>query len=327
MLPRRANGPTPLTTLAYLLERFPGDAQRIVEKVVAGEVITGSGAVVDAETPYEAGGFVYLYRDPPVDEPEVAELADLRVLFRDENLLVVDKPHYVSVLPRGRWVQNTALVHLRRELDLPELSPVHRLDRLTAGVLVFTVRTEVRGAYQVLFEKRQVRKDYLAVAPLATRSPSLRRSSGDEVAASRPRSQVADLSFPLTVRSRIVKVPGTVAALPEAGPPNAESLIDLAARDDARGLGLYRLVPHTGKTHQLRLHMASLGLPICHDPFAPFWLSGGAGSVPPWCEDATQPLQLLAHSLAFVDPFTGQQVRFVSQRSLSEWPRLGDLAR
>lgn len=275
------------TALSYLLARFPEDEARLLAKVAAGEVVDGGGAPIDATTPLVPRGFLYLYRDPPADEPVVPELADLRVLYRDQNLLVVDKPHGVSVLPRGRWVTQTALVHLRRELDLPELSPVHRLDRLTAGVLVFTVRAEVRGAYQLLFERREVEKEYLAVAGLG------------------------GLAFPVTVRNRLVKRRGVVAAMPEPGEPNAESVIDLIARDDERGLGLYRLTPHTGKTHQLRQHMASLGLPILHDPFAGFWA--------PSAQDDEEWLQLLARRLRFVDPFTGERREFVSKRSLSEW--------
>jgi len=299
VLPRGEAAQAYPTALSYLLARFPDDTARILEKVAAGEVVTGTGTAIDSATVLEPGGLLYLYRDPPADELDVPELADLQVLHRDENLLVVDKPHFVSVLPRGRWVQNTALVRLRRDLELPELSPAHRLDRLTAGVLVFTIRPEVRGAYQMLFERRQVRKEYLAVAPL-------------------PESD--ELDFPITVRSRIVKRRGTVAAMPEAGPPNAKSVIDLVARDEDRSLGLYRLTPHTGKTHQLRLHMATLGLPILGDPFADFWLptTTPAVRVAP-DQPAATPLQLLSQRLEFTDPLTGKQRRYSSTRALAAW--------
>lgn len=280
------------TAMAYLLERFPDDAERLREKVAAGEVVTGRGEPVDETTPYEPRGFLFLYRDPPADEPPAPALAEVEVLHRDRDLLVVDKPHLVATMPRGRWVTQTLLVHLRRELDLPELAPAHRLDRPTAGVLVLTVRPQVRGAYQELFAQRRVRKVYEAVAPLP----------GD------------GLALPATVRSRIVKHRGTAPALQEPGAPNTESLVDLAARDDARGLGLYRLEPHTGKTHQLRLHMASLGLPILHDPFWPVLR-------PDAPDDPERPLQLLARSLAFTDPLSGAPRRFESRRTLREWRR------
>ncbi|QAY64473.1 pseudouridine synthase [Xylanimonas allomyrinae] len=279
------------TALAYLLERFPHDAARLRAKVAAGEVMTGRGAPIDAVTPYEPRGFLFLYRDPPADEPRVPALDEIEVLHRDENLLVVDKPHLVATMPRGRWITQTVLVHLRRTLDLPELAPAHRLDRPTAGVLVLTVRAAVRGAYQDLFQERRVRKVYEAVAPLPPDG----------------------LAFPATVRSRIVKVRGIAPAQEVPGEPNAESWIDLVARDDARGLGLYRLEPHTGKTHQLRLHLAGLGLPILHDPFWPQVRPDGG-------DDPAHPLQLLARSLTFTDPFTGTGRAFVSRRALAQWP-------
>ncbi|WP_245534431.1 pseudouridine synthase [Xylanimonas cellulosilytica] len=278
------------TAVEYLEGRFPDDVVRLREKVAAGEVVTGRGVRVDVDTPYEPRGFLYLYRDPPSDEPRALSLAEIEVLHRDENLLVVDKPHLVATMPRGRWVTQTVLVHLRRTLDLPELAPAHRLDRPTAGVLVLTVRASVRGAYQDLFQERRVRKVYEAVAPLP----------GDGV------------ELPTTVRSRIVKHRGVAPAQEEPGEPNAESRIDLIGRDEGRGLGLYRLEPHTGKTHQLRLHLASLGMPILHDPFWPVLRPDSDG-------DPATPLQLLARSLTFADPFTGEQRTFASRRRLAEW--------
>lgn len=280
------------SALEYLLARFPDDVARLRAKVAAGEVRTGAGAVVDERTPYEPRGFLYLYRDPPPDEPPAPALAEIEVLHRDDDLLVIDKPHLVATMPRGRWVTQTVLVHLRRTLDLPDLAPAHRLDRPTAGVLVLTVRPQVRGAYQEAFAHRRVHKVYEAVAPL-------------------PDSGV---KLPTTVRSRIVKHRGIARAVEEPGEPNAESLIDLVEHDDARGLGLYRLEPHTGKTHQLRVHMAALGAPILHDPFWPVLREDAP-------DDPTRPLQLLARSIELSDPITGEPRRFESRRTLSEWSR------
>ncbi|GAB6938065.1 pseudouridine synthase [Isoptericola variabilis] len=286
------------TAAQYLLERFgrdAGDVARLREKLAAGEVVTGGGAVVDDATPYEPRGFLYLYRDPPADEPEVPALAELEVLHRDDDLLVVDKPHLVATMPRGRWVTRTVLVRLRATLDLPELVPAHRLDRPTAGVLVLTVRPEVRGAYQTAFQDRAVRKVYEAVAPLPAPGSAIDRDGTT------------------TVRSRIVKHRGVVRAQEEPGEPNAESRVTLVARDEDRGLGLYRLEPRTGKTHQLRLHMASLGLPLLHDPFWPVLRADAP-------DDPDRPLQLLARSLAFVDPLSGEPREFRSRRRLAAWP-------
>jgi tRNA pseudouridine32 synthase / 23S rRNA pseudouridine746 synthase len=223
-----------------------------------------------------AGASVYHYRDLP-DEVEVP--FEVPVLYRDDAIVVADKPHFLATMPRGRHVVQTALVRLRRDLGLPELSPAHRLDRLTAGVLLFTVRREVRGAYQTMFARGEVAKTYLA------------RSSGS-----------LDLAAPQVVSNRIVKRRGVLQACVEPGEPNAETLVE------PLGGGLYRLTPRTGRTHQLRLHMAGLGLAIDNDPLYPRILE-----VDP--ADFSAPLQLLAQRLEFTDPITGQHRSFVSSRA------------
>lgn len=293
--------------LDYLLDRFRADEARLLEKLALGEVVTGYGETLTPTTPYEPRGFLYLYRDPPTNEDRIP--FEPEVLHRDENLLVVDKPHFLATMPRGRWVRQTALVRLRVELDLPELSPAHRLDRGTAGVLVFTVRPEVRGAYQEAFARRQVRKVYEAVAPLTPSGGLAPLTPSDGVV---PDGVRAARGEPVTLRSRIVKRRGVTRAEEVPGEPNAESLITRVAADEARGLGLYRLEPHTGKTHQLRLHMASLGLPILHDPFWPELRDGDP-------DDFGRPLQLLSRSLELTDPLSGRPRRFESRRTLSEW--------
>ncbi|MBE1874324.1 pseudouridine synthase [Myceligenerans sp. TRM 65318] len=306
------------TSYAWLLDRFPDDGARLREKVAAGEVVTGGGAPITPDTPYEPRGFLFLYRDPPSDEPDIP--FEPEVLHRDDDLLVVDKPHFLATMPRGRWIRNTVLVRLRAALDLPELSPVHRLDRPTAGVLVLTVRREVRGAYQLLFQERRVRKVYEAVAPLprlVSVDDGGRGTAGTHDAADGSSSDT-DLLHRLadgqavTVRSRIVKHRGTAPAQEVPGEPNAESRVTLVARDEARGLGLYRLEPHTGKTHQLRLHLASLGVPILHDPFWPVLREDAP-------DDFDRPLQLLARSVEFRDPLSGAPRRLESRRLLREF--------
>lgn len=249
----------------------------IGSKVLAGEVVLPDGTTVDATTTLPAGAHVYFYRDL-VDEVEVP--FDIPVLYRDDDIVVVDKPHFLATMPRGGHVVQTALVRLRRGLDLPDLSPAHRLDRLTAGVLLFTVRREVRGRYQRLFAEGRVRKTYLA------------RADG-----------VATVPLPVTLRSRIIKHRGRLQAFEEPGEPNAETYVE------DLGNGFYRLSPGTGQTHQLRVHMASIGLPIIGDSLYPNVIDVAA-------DDFGNPLQLLAQRLEFTDPVTGEDREFVSARVL-----------
>ncbi|TMS52653.1 pseudouridine synthase [Mycobacterium sp. DBP42] len=246
-------------------------------KVLAGEVVLPDGTPVDATTTLPAGAHVYFYRDL-VDEVEVP--FDIPVLYRDDDIVVVDKPHFLATMPRGGHVAQTALVRLRRALELPELSPAHRLDRLTAGVLLFTARREVRGRYQRLFAEGQTRKTYLA------------RAEG-----------TAKVPLPAALRSRIIKHRGQLQAFEEPGEPNAETYIE------ELGQGLYRLSPRTGRTHQLRVHMASIGLPIAGDSLYPNVID-----VAP--DDFGNPLQLLAQRLEFTDPITGEHREFFSSRVL-----------
>lgn len=245
-------------------------------KVLAGGVVDARGNVVDGATVLPAGAVVFHHRDLP---EEVPVPFDIPVLYRDEDIVVADKPHFLATMPRGRHVVQTALVRLRRELGLPELSPAHRLDRLTAGVLLFTVRREVRGAYQTMFARREVTKGYLAWS-----------------------SAQPGLTGPRTVRNRIVKQRGVLQAGVQPGEPNAETLIE------PLGGGCYRLTPSTGRTHQLRVHMAGLGLPIDNDPLYPDVRETGP-------EDFSRPLRLIAHRLEFDDPLTGARRRFVSSRA------------
>jgi tRNA pseudouridine32 synthase/23S rRNA pseudouridine746 synthase len=241
-------------------------------KVLTGEVVDSRGVAIDATTVLPSGAVVYLYRELP-DEVEVP--FDIPILHRDENIVVVDKPHFLATMPRGSHVAQTALVRLRRDLDLPELSPAHRLDRLTAGVLLFTLRREVRGRYQTLFARGEVAKTYLA------------------------RSSHPDLAGPQVVLNRIVKRRGVLQATVEPGEPNAETLVE------PLGSGLYRLTPRTGRTHQLRLHMAGLGLPIDNDPLYPEVVGVDRA-------DFSRPLRLVAKTLGFTDPLTGRMLRFES---------------
>ncbi|MFF4117756.1 RluA family pseudouridine synthase [Streptomyces sp. NPDC001714] len=270
----------------YLVARLSGAAPGAVEEMLnSGMVVDVDGQPIAARTPYSPGRYLWFHRDLP---PEVPVPFRLEVVHRDDHLVVADKPHFLATTPRGSHVTETALARLRRELGIPALGAAHRLDRLTAGLVLFTVRPEERGAYQTLFSERRVRKEYEAIAPY---DPSL--------------------ALPRTVRSRILKERGVPAAREIEGEPNAETVVELVER---RGeLGRYRLTPHTGQTHQLRVHMSALGVPILGDPLYPVVL----GPVPDG--DFRRPLQLLARRLEFTDPVTGSEHRLCSARTLRAW--------
>ncbi|SDI87878.1 tRNA pseudouridine32 synthase / 23S rRNA pseudouridine746 synthase [Rhodococcus triatomae] len=272
----------PDTVTEFLLATFPDARDEWLARIDNGEIVDEHGRAVDRDTRYMPTRFVYFYRQPP---PEVPVPFPVGVIHRDETLVVADKPHFLATIPRGAHVLETALVRLRRDLDLPDLVPAHRLDRMTAGVIVFVVRPEHRRPYQELFASRQVHKEYEAIAP---HDPSV--------------------AFPRTVRSRIVKEHGVLTGREEPGEPNSETRIELV--EHRAGRGRYRLIPETGRTHQLRLHLCSLGLPIEGDNFYPRFRR-----VPG--NEFTDPLQLLARRLAFTDPVTGRERDFRSSRTLN----------
>lgn len=270
----------------FLVDRIPKlGAQRVEAMLREGRIVSLDGPVAP-DAAFRPGTFVWFHRDLPEEVPVPFEL---EVLHRDEHVLVVDKPHFLATTPRGGHVAETALIRLRKRLELPELSPAHRLDRATAGVVLFVVDPKRRGAYQTLFHDRLVDKEYEAVAP------------------HRP-----DLELPRTARSRIVKHRGVLAAQEETGEPNAETRIELL--EQRAGLARYRLLPRTGRTHQLRVHLNSLGMPILGDDLYPRVRDRAA-------DDFSDPLQLLARSLEFTDPISGERRRFESRRALVSWPQ------
>lgn len=270
----------------HLVRRLAAGAGVVDGMFAAGLIVGADGRAVPADTPYAPGMFLWFHRELPDEVPVPFPLV---VVHRDEHIVVVDKPHFLATTPRGSHVTQTALARLRRELGIPELGAAHRLDRLTAGLVLFTVRPGERGAYQTLFRDRLVHKEYEAVARY---DPAL--------------------ELPRTVRSRIVKERGVLTAGEVGGEPNAVTRVELAGhRPD--GLGRYRLVPGTGQTHQLRVHMNALGVPILGDPLYPVV----TGPVP--AGDFRRPLQLLARKLEFTDPVTGVEHRFSSGRTLGAW--------
>lgn len=247
-----------------------------------GEIVDSQGVPQSVDQPYRPRQWLWYYRDAGV-EPVVPDA--LYVLHQDAWLVVVDKPHFLATAPAGRHVRETVLTRLRRDLDLPDLTPIHRLDRETAGVMVFCVQPAYRGAYQTLFQRREVARVYEAVAPLDNR-----------------------LVLPRRHRSRLVG--GQAFLMQEvAGQPNSETYIE-CVRQLASERALYRLYPVTGRKHQLRAHLAGLGIPILNDELYPQLLPQRAA------DDFQHPLQLLARSIAFTDPVTGQVRAFSSRRRL-----------
>ncbi|MFC7861556.1 RluA family pseudouridine synthase [Arthrobacter koreensis] len=280
-----AEGPW-TTAFDYVLERFGHvNPQGIADRFDRGEVVSIGGVPLDRTTPLTEHTFIWYYRELP---PEERLPVEINILHQDENLLVVDKPHFLPTTPGGMYVAESALVRLRVALGIPDLIPMHRLDRMTAGVLLFSTNPDTRGKYQVLFEKRRIEKEYEAVAPVRS-----------------------DLELPAIVRSRMIKSRTYLLAQEVPGEPNAETRVELM--EQSGGFGRYRLLPHTGKTHQLRVHMASLGIGILNDPFYPVLLEQAP-------DDFSKPLQLLARSIQFTDPLTRQPVQYRSELTLDGFP-------
>lgn len=270
------------TVLDFLSEEYARVGREAWRaRMERGLVLDEAGRQVNSETPYRAGACVYYYREP---ETECAIPFDERVVHADENILVADKPHFLPVVPAGRYLRETLLVRLRRKTGLAALAPLHRIDRETAGLVVFSVKASTRGAYASLFRERGVEKVYEALAG-TTRA----------------------LAFPHVRRSRIVRGEPFFRMKEASGEPNSETRVEFL--DEARGVSLYRLRPVTGRKHQLRVHMNALGLPILNDRLYP-------QALPEAPEDFDAPLKLLAKSLSFLDPLTGRELHFESARRL-----------
>ena len=287
-LPRLRESPWP-TVLDFLAERLPRVPRaEWLERMEAGEVVDDNGQALAPDAPYAHGARVYYWRALP-HETEIP--FEEHVVFQDEHLVVADKPHFLPVTPGGRYVQQSLLVRLKRRLGLADLSPLHRIDRETAGLVVFSVRPQDRDAYQRLFRERRVDKTYEAIAPWRD-----------------------GLTWPQTRRSHILECEDAFYKMREAAPheglsDNSETHIHCLERLGA--WARYRLEPVTGKRHQLRVHMCGLGLPLLGDQFYPT-----VRRAPGEPEDFAEPLRLLAQAIAFTDPVTGAARRFHSPRQL-----------
>jgi len=266
------------TVFEFLKEQYPRVAvETWTTRMAKGEVIDECGRTVDPHTAYRVGARIFYYRE--LENEKIIPFVE-QVIYQDEHILVADKPHFLPMIPSGRFLQQTLLVRLRNTYNLESLVPIHRLDRETAGVVLFSVNPRTRGHYTSLFRNRKVTKVYEALAPTmdTTRLPTIRRS-------------------------RIVQGEPFFRMKEGAGATNSETHIT-HGRTVGRN-SVYRLLPVTGRKHQLRLHLAALGIPIVNDKLYPA-ITGGTN------DDYSNPLKLLAKSLAFQDPVSGQQHYFES---------------
>lgn len=268
--------------LDFLAQRMPNVMRdEWLQRMQAGDVVDEQGVPVTPDRAFEAGLRLYYYRSL-VNESALPFTET--VLYQDEHLVVADKPHFMPVMPSGKYLHTTLLVRLKERLALPELTPLHRIDRDTAGLVMLSVQKSTRGNYHALFSNRQINKRYEAVAPWR-----------------------AHLNFPREHMSRMQEAPQFFRMQEVDGEPNSWTHMDVI---EVAGMwARYRLSPLSGKRHQLRVHMAALGLPLRNDPLYPT-----VNDVPDG--DYSQPLQLLAKSLSFVDPITCERRVFESKQSL-----------
>lgn len=269
----------------FLTEQFPAISHsEWVVRMQRGDVLDAHGTVLSVTSPYRPHSKIYYYRSLPA-EPRIP--FDEVVLYQDDYLIAVDKPHFLPVTPAGRYLQETLLVRLKNSLGIDTLAPMHRIDRETAGLVLFTIQPHTRNLYQTLFRERSVSKEYEAIAPYR-----------------------ADLALPATYRSRLIEGAAFMKMEEVAGEPNAETRIDLMEVEGA--LARYKLEPVSGQKHQLRAHMAALGIPIVNDRIYPkLYPDEGAE------QDYSQPLKLLAKTISFTDPISRQLRQFESRQNLS----------
>ncbi len=274
--------------LDFLVQRFPAiPAAQWCERMARGDVVDDAGRTVKPDQAYAAHGKLYYYRTVPDEVPNAAQAS---VLFEDELLVVADKPHFLPVTPSGNYLQETLLVRLRRQLGIDALTPLHRLDRETAGVVLLAKQPATCEPYHQLFFNRGMAKTYEAIA-----------ASPDGTT----------LRFPLTRVSALVEADHFMqmreASGVDAGASQAHTEIEWIETQGAHAR--YRLRPLTGRRHQLRVHMAALGLAILGDRIYPRLLPQGG-------DDLGNPLRLLAQSISFRDPVTGQARSFSSRLQL-----------
>ncbi len=254
-----------------------------LDRIARGRVLDASGAPISPFLAYKEGLRIHYFREVPNETPIPVQEA---ILYADEHLVVADKPHFLPVTPAGEYVEQTLLRRLIRTLDNPHLVPLHRIDRHTAGLVLFSANPDSRSAYQSLFPTRKIEKRYEAIA-----------------------RALPDLELPRVHKSRLVEGEPFFRMREGEGVSNTETLVEVCEKNG--DLWRYALYPVTGKKHQLRVHMAALGAGICNDPFYPEVHNDAL-------DDYANPLKLLAQSLRFADPLTGQE-RYFESRIHLEW--------
>lgn len=270
------------TVLDFLCARFPAIPRaQWRDRFARGRVRDADDRPMDVRRAFRAGLCVRYFRE--VDGETRIPFAE-RVLHVDGDLVVADKPHFLPVAPGGRFVEETLLARLVRRLGNPDLVPLHRIDRATAGLVLFSANPATRAAYHALFRERRIAKTYQALAP-----------------------PLPGRSFPCVRRTRLVRGEPFFRMRESDGVPNSETRIDVLERGTT--IWRYALQPVTGRKHQLRVHMAALGAPLLGDRWYPE-LRDEAG------DDAAWPLQLLAWRVAFRDPLDGTPRTFRSPRTL-----------
>ena len=278
------------TMLAFMQERFANVPSGVWQQRFAqGQVCDSNGVPLPYDAPFRSQQRI-VYTRQIIDEIVIP--FDVRVVFEDELILVADKPHFLPTVPGGQYVEQTLLHRLRSSTGNQELTPAHRLDRETAGLVLLIKNTAHRGAYQQLFAAHKIKKTYHAVAPINRA-----------------------FSFPMTFNARIIESNRFMQMEVVVGQANSQTEIEVM-----RSLGdqnhMFRLGPKTGKKHQLRLHMASLGMPILGDQIYPTLQPFIKANAQGWDE----PLQLLAQGLEFSDPLTNLDRVFTSSLRLAHAP-------
>jgi tRNA pseudouridine32 synthase/23S rRNA pseudouridine746 synthase len=272
--------------LDFFVHKFPHiDHRKWLTRFDAGQIMTLDGQPVAASDAYFGNAhliyFRHLDREPDIPFEE-------RILFQDEHILVADKPHFLPVTPSGLYLHQTLLNRLKHKTGIHELSPIHRIDRDTAGLVVFSVKAKERSLYQNLFRDRLVKKSYEAIAPY---------------------SEYLISKLPMTYQSRLQISEHFLQMQEIDGEPNSDTRIELI--EVMKPWAKYRLIPGSGKKHQLRCHLNALGIPILNDQIYP--------NLTPYLKydlDLSRPLQLLAKEIAFLDPVNHQERQFISQMQL-----------
>ena len=280
-LPRMAK-PYP-AILDFLVQRFPNVEKAIwVERMRAGKLLDEAGVAITSETPYRPQQKLYYFREVAA-EPAIP--LQEKILFQNNEILVADKPPFLPVTPSGPYVDECLLNRLKEKIGNQDLVPLHRIDRETSGLVLFSLNKASRGLYAGLFLSGDIEKNYEAIAELD------QRPEANE----------------WLVENRLVEAEPWFRMQAAPGVVNARSRIKLL--DFRENRALFSLSPITGKKHQLRLHMSGLGFRIMNDRYYPQLLAKQA-------DDLNNPLQLLARRLEFADPVSGVKMVFESERKL-----------